>query len=194
MLSYIPGATAVESVDNQLRIRDQVLKDLKVTLQESQSRMKKIYDQHHTEREFEVGDWVYLKIQPYRQSSVAIRKAAKLAPKYYGPFMVLKKIGAVSYKLEFPAESKIHPVFHVSLLKKKVSSRHPIQGELLAIVMDTGTISPIPQAVLDQRQRKNEDEILIHWKGLSPAEATWENLAAMQKQFPNHSLEDNAIF
>ncbi|KAK0592694.1 hypothetical protein LWI29_023740 [Acer saccharum] len=127
LLSYIPGAaTAIESVDNQLKIRDQVLQDLRVTLQESQSRMKKIYDQHHTEREFEVGDWVYLKLQPYRQTSVAIRKAAKLAPKYYGPFMILKKIGAVSYKLELPTESKIHPVFHVSLLKKKVSSRHPI--------------------------------------------------------------------
>ncbi|KAA8522007.1 hypothetical protein F0562_012679 [Nyssa sinensis] len=176
------------------KIRDQVLKDLRVTLQESQSRMKKIYDQHRTEREFEVGDWVYLKLQPYRQTSVAIRKAAKLAPKYYGPFMILKKIGAVSYKLELPTESKIHPVFHVSLLKKKVSSKHPIQGELPAVVMDTGTIFPIPQAVLDRRQRSYEDEILIHWKGLSPAEATWENLAAMQKQFPNHSLEDKADF
>ncbi|KAL6002417.1 hypothetical protein ACLOJK_034349, partial [Asimina triloba] len=58
LLSYIPGATTVESVDNQLRIRDQVLKDLRVTLQESQSRMKKIYNQHRTEREFKVGDWV----------------------------------------------------------------------------------------------------------------------------------------
>ncbi|KAK0576161.1 hypothetical protein LWI29_013005 [Acer saccharum] len=57
-----------------------------------------------------------------------------------------------------------------------------------------GTIFPTPQAVLDRRQRKNEDEILIHWKGLSPAEATWENLAAMQKQFPDHSLEDTVDF
>ncbi|KAK0572971.1 hypothetical protein LWI29_001140 [Acer saccharum] len=57
-----------------------------------------------------------------------------------------------------------------------------------------GTIFPTPQAVLDRRQRKNEDEILIHWKGLSPTEATWENLAAMQKQFPDHSLEDKVDF
>lgn len=33
---------------------------------------------------------------------------------------------------------------------------------------------PSPQAMLDQRVRKGKNEILIHWKGLSPVEATWE--------------------
>jgi len=98
--------------------------------------MKKTYDRHCTKQEFEVGEWVYLKFQPCRQTSVAISKAAKLAPKYYGPF--------ISYKLKLPTESKIYLVFRVSLLKKKVSFRHPIQGELPAVVMDTGTIFPIP--------------------------------------------------
>ncbi|KAA8539425.1 hypothetical protein F0562_026117 [Nyssa sinensis] len=188
------GMTNVESVDQQLLSRDQVLIDLKARLREAQARMKKVYDGHHREREFEIGDWVYLKLQPCRQTSISMRKNVKLSPKYYGPFKILKKIGAMSYKLELPPESRIHIVFHVSLLKKKIGEKYPIQGELPVIENDAETLYPKPQAVLDRRQRKNKEEILIHWQGLSLAEATWENLAAMQKQFPEHSLEDKAIF
>ena len=43
----------------------------------------------------------------------------KLAPRYIGPFKILKKVGAVAYRLEIPEEmSDIHNVFHVSQLKK----------------------------------------------------------------------------
>ena len=68
--SYLPGTTAVHSVDQALRDRDHLLRLLRANLQLAQNRMKQVYDKGRTERTFVVGDWVYLKLQPYRQQSV----------------------------------------------------------------------------------------------------------------------------
>jgi hypothetical protein len=73
-----------------------------------------------TEREFQEGDWVYLRLQPYRQKFVAMWKNLKLSPWFFGPFKILQRIGSVAYKLDLPSSSQIHPVFHVACLKLKL--------------------------------------------------------------------------
>lgn len=59
--------------------------------------MKDYADQNRSVREFAVGDLVYLKLQPYRQVTVAIRKNLKLSAKFFGPYKILDKIGKVAY-------------------------------------------------------------------------------------------------
>lgn len=80
--------------------------------------MKSQADKNKSERNFEIGHQVYLKLQPYVQTTVAQRSNQKLGYKYFGPYKILQCVGAVAYKLDLPATSNIHHVVHVSLLKK----------------------------------------------------------------------------
>jgi len=119
----------------------------------AQNRMKQQVDQGHSERQFAEGDQVFLLLQPYKQTSLKVDHCQKLAPKFYGPYTMLKCVVQVAYQLDFPNHLKLHPVFHVSCLKKVIGAKCQIQTNLLELV-EEGSIWLQPEAVLDQRERR----------------------------------------
>ncbi|KAH0655152.1 hypothetical protein KY285_030034 [Solanum tuberosum] len=89
-------------------------------LKTAQSRQKSYADLRRRELEFQVDDWVFLKVSPMK-GVMRFGKKGKLSPRYVGPYRILKMIGKVAYELELPADlAAVHPVFHISLLKKCV--------------------------------------------------------------------------
>ncbi|CAJ2652754.1 unnamed protein product [Trifolium pratense] len=105
------------ALQEELKERDRILQQLKSNLERAQQYMKKQADKHIIEVKFQLGDLVLVKLQPYRQQSVALRKNQKLGMRYFGPFEIIACVGKVACKLKLPDHAKIHPVFHVSQLK-----------------------------------------------------------------------------
>jgi hypothetical protein len=85
--------------------------------------MKQQANQGRSERQFEEGDQVFLHLRPYKQNSLKAEHCQKLAPKFYGPYTVLKRVGQLAFQLALPGHSKLHPVFHVSFLKKVIRTK-----------------------------------------------------------------------
>ena len=188
LLDYIPSTTKVDSVDVQLRTRQQLLALLKQNSVVAQERMKVNVDKHRTKREFVEGDWVYLRLMPYKQKSLKQKHLGKLSPRNYRPFQILQRIGKVSYRLDLPLDSRIHPTFHVSCLKEKLG-KHGAVVPLLPSVDAVGHLSPELVAVLQSRthnlRSRTITQVLVQWQRESIDDATWEDLYQLQQQFPH---------
>jgi hypothetical protein len=86
VLSYLPGVSKVQAVDQTLTVREAILRTLKENLVMAHNRMKQQADQGRSECQFAEGDQVFLRLQPYKQNSLKAEHCQKLAPKFYGPY------------------------------------------------------------------------------------------------------------
>lgn len=140
-------------------------------LHQSQNIMKQQVDQNHSEQSFQVGDQVFLRIQPYKKNSLKEKGCQKLAPKLHGPCQEIQCIGAVAYKLALPTNSKIHPIFHVSCLKKVVGNKSAIIGKIRLTLAPT---QAGPQYSWNTSMWPHDQGIPHQVENTSPKDVTWE--------------------
>jgi hypothetical protein len=105
------------------------------------------------------------------------RAHKKLANKYFGPFQILAAVGPVAYCLALPVDSKVHPIFHVSLLKCKWGDTTDITQTLPPFSEEKVPLLE-PLHILEFRWTKKGmkfvTKALVQSKHLPPEDAMWE--------------------
>ena len=99
---------------------------------------------------FFVGDLVFLKVSPMK-GVMRFGKKGKLAPRYIGPFEIRSRVEKVAYRLVLPPElSRIHPVFHVSMLRKYIADPSHVLQSYAVELSDDLTYEEFPVAIVDR--------------------------------------------
>jgi hypothetical protein len=166
----VSAAAPVPELSQWLEERDLMHRLIQQHLLRAQDRMKRQADKFRSERKFAVGDFVYLKLQPYIQSSVSRRAYQKLAFKFFGPYRVLERIGNVAYRLELPPSASVHPVFHVSQLKLSVGN------QTISSTLPTDLVEfQVPLRILQRRWSSGPhpvEQVLVEWSHMPASLAT----------------------
>ncbi|GJX41279.1 putative reverse transcriptase domain-containing protein [Tanacetum coccineum] len=162
---------------------------IKQRIQTTYDRQKSYADLKRKPMEFQVGDKVMLKVLPWK-GVVRFGNQGKLNPRYVGPFKVLKKVGAIAYKLEFPQElSRIYNTFHVSNLKKCYFD-DPLVILLEGLQVDDKLhFVEEPIEIMDcevkQLRQSRVPIFKVRWNSRRGPEFTWEHEDQFRKKYPH---------
>ncbi|XP_022008037.1 uncharacterized protein LOC110907352 [Helianthus annuus] len=161
---------------------------IRARLKAAQDRQKAYADKRRRPIEFQVGDYVLLKVSPWK-GIIRFRKRGKLGPRYIGPFKILARVGKVAYRLELPPTlDGIHNTFHVSQLRKCLADEAALVP-LDDIELDEGLkYVERPIAIKDVKVKnlcnKTVRQVLVQWQHRKGSELTWETKDEMRKHYP----------
>ncbi|GKE77200.1 hypothetical protein Tco_1543320 [Tanacetum coccineum] len=166
---------------------------IKDRLKAARDRKKSYADKRMKPLEFSVGDYVLLKVSPWK-CVVRFRKKGKLTPRFVGPFKIIEKVGPVAYRLDLPEElNGVHDTFHVSNLKKCLADP-TLKVPLYEIRVDAKlNFVEEPVEVLEREFKKLKRSriaiVKVWWNSKSGPKFTWEHEDQMKLKYP-HSFSD----
>ncbi|XP_070020094.1 uncharacterized protein [Nicotiana sylvestris] len=142
------------------------VKIIKERLKTAQSRQKSYLDIRRRDLEFKEDDWVFLKVSPIK-GITRFGKKGKLSSRYIGPYRIIQRIGQVAYKPGLPPEMLlVHPIFHVSMLKKVVGDPSTIVQVETIEVNEELSYEEIPVVILNRQVRKLRNKEIVSVKVL----------------------------
>jgi hypothetical protein len=163
---------------------------IRENLRAAQMRQKSYHDKAKAPREFEVGNYVYLKVSPTKGIQHFGVKG-KLAPRYIGPYEVTEKFGMAAYRVRLPDRlSAVHDMFHVSQLKKcEQIPKAQVIEETNAEIEPNLSLAEYPMRVLDHKERQTRGQRVkmykIQWSHHTEEEATWETEQFLNTKYPD---------
>ena len=163
------------------------------SLQYAQQRMCKSADTKRRDVTYQVGEFALLSTKGMKLSPLVTKK---LLSKWLGPFEVSKRIGEVAYELVLPASmSRVHPVFHVSLLRKYQDGKRQ-SAPPPAVLLDAEQECEVQQVLAHRqrstgRNRKQQLEYSVSWKGMGPEHSDVHHHVATSSSIRNHMLQND---
>ena len=127
----------LESTQNFLRDMQDMLFTAHDNVRKALDRARFYVNHDKQPRTFSEGQKVFLRV-PKDSKTLTTGNCSKIAPRYCGPFEVLKRIGSSAYRLNLPDHVKVHPVFHVSRLKELLGS-----GDIMTSLDDLVTVEDL---------------------------------------------------
>ncbi|GAU51141.1 hypothetical protein TSUD_240800 [Trifolium subterraneum] len=174
------------------------IKSVKEHMRVAQSRQKSYVDHRRRPIEFDEGDHVFLRVTP-KLGLRGVFKTKKLAPRYIGPYQILKRVGPVAHQLALPPSmSRVHDVFHVSQLRKFIPDPFvPVELESIDLQPDL-TYQPDPIRIVDRDvkalRNKKIPVVKVKWSQSPDGEFTWELESEMIKNYPYLFSEQSRNF
>ncbi|GJR54209.1 putative reverse transcriptase domain-containing protein [Tanacetum coccineum] len=165
------------------------ISQIKDRLKAARDRQKSYADKRRKPLEFSVGDYVLLKVSPWK-GVVRFGKKGKLAPRFVGPFEIIEKVGPVAYRLDLPEElNGVHDTFHVSNLKKCLADP-TLKVPLDEIRVDAKlNFMEEPVEILEREFKKLKRSriaiVKVRWNSKCGPEFTWEREDQMKLKYPH---------
>ena len=153
-----------------------IIEKVKDNLEKARTAQATQYDKHHRDVQFSIGDQVLLSTKNLNLASLVLTPSRKFLPRFVGPFEITSIISSVAYRLNLPHTMKIHPTFHISLLKPYINSDKFLRPQPPPPEIIDNTEEFEVERIIGERKRYNHVEYLIKWKGYPDSDNTWEPL------------------
>ncbi|GJW62557.1 putative reverse transcriptase domain-containing protein [Tanacetum coccineum] len=163
--------------------------EIKDGLKAVRDRQKSYTDKRRKPLDFSVGDFVLLKVSPWK-GVVRFGKKGKLAPRFVGPFEIIKKVVFVAYRLDLPEElNGVHGAFHMSNLKKGLVDP-TLQVPLDEIQVDAKlNFVEEPVEILEREFKKLKRSriviVKVRWNSKCGPEFMWKREDQMKLKYPH---------
>ncbi|XP_028078637.1 uncharacterized protein LOC114280459 [Camellia sinensis] len=185
------GPKLVQETTKKVKLIQQRLKT-------AQSQQKSYADVRKREREYEVGNHVFIKVTPMKGHTHFGAKG-KLAPRYIGPYKIIEKLSPVAYRVALPPTMEhMHNIFHVSMLRESLLDPQQVIELTQILVSDDYIYEERPIQVVSRHIKKLRNKeiplVRVDWQNHSGLYATWEREADIQEKYPKLFPLDSILF
>ena len=185
------ATSLVEHFDRLMALQSQVRHGL------VEAQAKWVYEKNRHRRaipleQFQPGDLVYIDSRNFIPAADREVVAAKLRPKFYGPYPIISQITPTSFKVKLPPRSRVYPVFHTTRLKRfRPNELYPHRrGGRVDPEIRGGEELWEVQQILDKRKRRKQVQYLVRWRGFPISESTWEPAKWLKDEGCQESIDD----